>query len=249
MSVLLIDYRSKNDPFIPTENVLIGNANFFPEKTEDIKKTICGVKQLEYFSAIIIIAEDQTKANFLSSHMKKVWPEKTFTALSAASVLSMFPDITEQIETRNNFMKTFSCILPNLFLSSMEHSQNAELLNALNIKSIINIVPRLVPNKFEDVDQFSYLTIFADDTPDTELSAYFEICNKFIDKYIDRFGVLVHCAAGVSRSATVVIAYVMYKMKMSFQNAFSLVQNHHSICYPNFGFLCQLQEYERQLSL
>jgi len=49
-------------------------------------------------------------------------------------------------------------------------------------------------------------------------------------------GVLVHCYAGVSRSATCTIAYLMQEREMSFEDAFSFVSKQRPVIFPNMGF-------------
>jgi len=46
----------------------------------------------------------------------------------------------------------------------------------------------------------------------------------------------VHCYAGVSRSATIVIAYLMAEMNMGFMDAFSFTKSKRFVVFPNFGF-------------
>ena len=55
--------------------------------------------------------------------------------------------------------------------------------------------------------------------------------------------ILVHCAAGVSRSASFVIAYLMGKKNMSFDEAFEHTKERRKIIRPNSGFLEQLKKY------
>jgi len=49
-------------------------------------------------------------------------------------------------------------------------------------------------------------------------------------------GVLVHCFAGVSRSATCVIAYLMQEQDMTFEEAFSYASKRRPVIFPNMGF-------------
>ncbi len=60
-------------------------------------------------------------------------------------------------------------------------------------------------------------------------------------------GVLVHCFAGKSRSATIVCAYLMQYCRMSLASALDTVQAARPEICPNSGFLRQLQEHEVQL--
>jgi hypothetical protein len=77
---------------------------------------------------------------------------------------------------------------------------------------------------------------------------YYFFKMKQTDKVRETNGsVLVHCLAGISRSPTVAIAYVMRHLQMTFDDAFRYVKSKRSSISPNFNFLGQLLEYERQL--
>jgi len=56
--------------------------------------------------------------------------------------------------------------------------------------------------------------------------------------------VLVHCAGGVSRSATVVLAYLILARKMTLNEAYHHVQVRRPIIAPNAGFFNQLADLE-----
>jgi protein-tyrosine phosphatase len=68
---------------------------------------------------------------------------------------------------------------------------------------------------------------------------------RFIDKERKRTSVLLHCVAGISRSGTVMVAYVMASEGLSFEAALSRVQARRPVVQPNAGFVQQLQEFER----
>ncbi|XP_078408041.1 dual specificity protein phosphatase 19 isoform X2 [Cetorhinus maximus] len=56
--------------------------------------------------------------------------------------------------------------------------------------------------------------------------------------------VLVHCNAGVSRSASIAIGYLMWENGLSFKDAFSIVKNARQTINPNPGFMEQLRNYQ-----
>lgn len=64
---------------------------------------------------------------------------------------------------------------------------------------------------------------------------------------VGRGPILVHCAAGVSRSVTVVLAALMHLEGMALKDAFLMVKARRSIVYPNRGFLSTLMEVEKEL--
>jgi len=61
-------------------------------------------------------------------------------------------------------------------------------------------------------------------------------------------GVFVHCQAGVSRSATVVIAYLMKHTLMTMTDAYKYVRGRRPVVSPNLNFMGQLLEFEEDLN-
>ncbi|CAG5123930.1 unnamed protein product [Candidula unifasciata] len=85
-----------------------------------------------------------------------------------------------------------------------------------------------------------FLGIEATDFINFDLSKHFLTAANFIEAALQAGGkVFVHCVQGVSRSATLVIAYLMIKKHMTVQEALRLVREKREIC-PNPGFLQQL---------
>jgi dual specificity phosphatase 12 len=83
---------------------------------------------------------------------------------------------------------------------------------------------------------FKYKTINIADTSQSGLLRHFPAAVAFIKEGIMRGGVLVHCYAGVSRSASCVIAYLMKERQMTFQDAFGFASRKRPIIFPNMGF-------------
>lgn len=86
----------------------------------------------------------------------------------------------------------------------------------------------------------------ASDTPDQNLSQYFSVCNDFIHAARLREGnVLIHCLAGMSRSVTVAVAYIMTATHLNWKEALKVVRAGRAVANPNTGFQTQLQEFEQ----
>ncbi|CAB4316636.1 unnamed protein product [Prunus armeniaca] len=78
------------------------------------------------------------------------------------------------------------------------------------------------------------------DMDDENLLDYLDACVDFIDKGRKKGSVLVHCFAGVSRSASIITAYLMRTEHLSQEDALgSLRQSCEFVC-PNDGFLDQV---------
>lgn len=85
----------------------------------------------------------------------------------------------------------------------------------------------------------------ASDTPDQNLSQYFSVCNDFIHAARLRDGnVLIHCLAGMSRSVTVAVAYIMSVTQLNWRESLKVVRSGRSVANPNHGFQVQLQDFE-----
>ena len=84
------------------------------------------------------------------------------------------------------------------------------------------------------------------DLPDTDITVYFDECFAFIDAARQDGCVFVHCNAGVSRSAAVVIAYLMSSQQMSFDDALAHLKSHRPSVRPNDGFMTALRKYTPQ---
>ncbi|KPP62156.1 hypothetical protein Z043_119675, partial [Scleropages formosus] len=78
----------------------------------------------------------------------------------------------------------------------------------------------------------------------------FPCCPTSVDKAkVSNCRVIVHCLAGISRSATIAIAYIMKTMGLSSDDAYRFVKDRRPSISPNFNFLGQLLEFEKGLKL
>jgi len=85
------------------------------------------------------------------------------------------------------------------------------------------------------------------DTESSDIQSHFENVSRFIDAELQEGGkVLVHCGAGISRSVTVIMAYLISYKNYNLRAAYALIKNKRKIVRPNNGFFRQLIEHERQ---
>jgi protein-tyrosine phosphatase len=120
-----------------------------------------------------------------------------------------------------------------------------ERLKELKITHILSVT--LFPPKNQH-DDIIYKHINIDDLSHIKIIDYFPECYDFIESARKKkSAALVHCDAGISRSSTVVISYLIKRKKMSLKEAYLYVKKRRALISPNFGFIVQLTEWERQV--
>jgi protein-tyrosine phosphatase len=135
-------------------------------------------------------------------------------------------------------------ILPYVFIGNQRDASSKEKLMELGITHILNVTSHL-PLHFEN-DGIEYKRLPASDSGSQNLKQYFAEAISFIDDARDKNGkVLVHCQAGVSRSPTIVAAYLMARSHKSLQEAFAFIREQRPIVAPNINFMGQLLEFEQ----
>jgi len=135
-------------------------------------------------------------------------------------------------------------ITNGLYLGDITTTQSTTGLSTAGITHVLSICHETVV-QFKDI---IYKQIRVADNSTENLKSYFPETNQFIDQAIASGGVVyVHCNRGISRSATVVIAYIMWKNKLGVEGALNLVRKKREVIYPNGGFMKQLEEYRVEL--
>jgi protein phosphatase slingshot len=110
------------------------------------------------------------------------------------------------------------------------------------VRHILNVT-REIDNFFPGM--FNYLNVRVYDDEKTDLLKHWDDTFKYITKAKKEGSkVLVHCKMGVSRSASVVIAYAMKAYNWDFSQALRHVKNKRNCIKPNNSFLLQLETYQ-----
>uniref|UniRef100_A0A182RT75 Uncharacterized protein n=1 Tax=Anopheles funestus TaxID=62324 RepID=A0A182RT75_ANOFN len=137
-------------------------------------------------------------------------------------------------------------IEPGLWLGNASAAADVGTLEKHTIRSILSIDSVPLPVHITDHPNLRVRHIQAADVPREDLIRHFEDSNRFIaDSLAEGRHVLVHCYFGVSRSATIVIAYVMQKYRLGYEAAYQRVKAKRCFVMPNPGFVNQLKLYAR----
>ncbi|BFU19841.1 leucine rich repeat and phosphatase domain containing protein [Entamoeba histolytica HM-1:IMSS-B] len=147
------------------------------------------------------------------------------------------------------FPSPFFQLTPNqiderLYLGSLDSTRNRDILIERNITGILSLgVKAIVVSKKIQVE---YIDI--GDLASEAIDQYFAKCFSFMETIIEGGGsILIHCHAGISRSSTVLIAYLMYKKMWRYKEAVTFVKKKRPIISPNTGFEKQLLSFEHKL--
>ncbi|XP_074662578.1 serine/threonine/tyrosine-interacting protein A-like [Tubulanus polymorphus] len=140
-------------------------------------------------------------------------------------------------------------IIPGLYLGPYAAAVKSKLcyLQNFGITHIICIRQSCEANfikpNFPDV--FKYLVLDIADSQTENIIRFFPKVRDFLNNcFLTGGKALVHGNAGISRSAALIIAYVMEKHGLSYRETYSYVQERRFCINPNEGFAQQLQEYE-----
>ncbi|KAM3132279.1 tyrosine protein phosphatase yvh1 [Paramecium bursaria] len=124
----------------------------------------------------------------------------------------------------------------NLFLGALSSIDSISQLNIVGVVSILDdFKPKISVNH--------YYSKYGDH-PRVPIINIFEETYQFIDENLKNGNVLVHCMSGRSRSATIVIAYLMRSQKMRVYEAIISVQEKRPLINPNDGFIQQLYSFD-----
>ncbi|XP_042501057.1 LOW QUALITY PROTEIN: dual specificity protein phosphatase PHS1-like [Macadamia integrifolia] len=142
-----------------------------------------------------------------------------------------------------------SSITYNLFIGGALAARSAYTLQHLGITHILCLCSNEIGQSDSQYhDLFEYKNFSISDNVDTNISSIFEEASYFIDHVEQSAGrVLVHCFEGKSRSATVVLAYLMLRKNFTLSEAWNLLKRAHRRAQPNDGFAKMLLDLDKKL--
>lgn len=156
-------------------------------------------------------------------------------------------------ENENEFSSSISVndiseIEPNfLYLSGYQSAGKPEILKQYQITHVINASGSNCPNKGDS--SITYLTLNLNDNIRENIECIFYMCIDFINECKKSNGkVLVHCYKGVSRSVSIVLAYLIYIYGKTVEESLEFIQTYRRRADPNIGFYLQLELFYKRLN-
>ena len=153
-------------------------------------------------------------------------------------------------------MLDYSLINNGIFIGNVDSvistTKSKDILEQRDIKIVISA---LTEEEYEDnmiaeqdFPNIQWHRLVIDDEPNENITKYFYTVHNIISNAIaNKQNVIVHCAAGMSRSPTLVLAYLMIENKWCFEEAYNYMKAKRPYISPNIGFIKQLKQLEYQL--
>ncbi|KZT36601.1 phosphatases II [Sistotremastrum suecicum HHB10207 ss-3] len=140
-----------------------------------------------------------------------------------------------------------SMILPQLYLSDQYTATSPQILDDLGITHILSLTGSDI--FLNTGDRFKRLWIRLEDISTENLSIRLPETTEFIKNALaggETCRLLVHCVWGMSRSASVIIGYLIASQYMAYDDALAFVKARRPIVRPNRGFERQLRAWEME---
>jgi protein tyrosine phosphatase len=141
-----------------------------------------------------------------------------------------------------------SLVIPGIYIGSKKEAGDKEWLKDHGIKSVLNCAEEI---NLPPPRGIIATKLWLDDADDQKITDVLPQAARFIDASIaTKRPILIHCAAGISRSASILIYWLMTrKFRGSFNNALSFLQKKRSIVNPNPGFKKQLRQMSKEFTV
>ena len=145
----------------------------------------------------------------------------------------------------------------NIFVSDYFSASSKEILKDANIKAVLTIDTMQKDSdllEWQAMNDIASLFIFLPDIPNANISTFFDVSYVFIKQYVSRGeNVLVHCRAGISRSVTLVMNFILRELcsrkdtgnlnsKQLVKHVLSRLRSYRPQANPNPGFITQLEQ-------
>ncbi|KAJ7102951.1 protein-tyrosine phosphatase-like protein [Mycena crocata] len=158
---------------------------------------------------------------------------------SSSSIPSVVDPSRFQGEEVVRDAESFDSIIDNkLYLGNLSAAESSQSMMRLGITHILSVCP----DHLATSPTVKHFTLPMRDDEHFDILEHLPITCQFIQDALDAGGkVFVHCVMGISRSATVVCAYLMFSRRLSASQAIRVVRTRRPRSRPNYNFIRQLQ--------
>ncbi len=139
---------------------------------------------------------------------------------------------------QNNKLEICVKITDKIYLGNYKTSISKVTLNHHKITHILCVANEIKPLF---IDSYNTMKLDVTDTEDEDILSQFDSVINFIDSAIENGSILIHCYGGISRSPTIIIAYLIKKHNKTFEHAFNLLKELKPDIEPNEGFIEKLK--------
>ena len=129
-----------------------------------------------------------------------------------------------------------------IYIGNRSASEDFRTLNSENIVKVLQLLDFSILTEGQNIE-VHYIKM--EDSESQDISFILPEALRYIQYSVNhRQKILIHCNAGVSRSGTVLIAYLMASLKINFEQALAIAQDIRPCISPNKGFKRQLKSFD-----
>jgi len=147
-----------------------------------------------------------------------------------------------------SYERRASEVLPRVYLTDIFTARDGSQRSNLGITHLISVIEQEYASTYPLAGGTLHIPV--SDSPDEDILAHFPATTSFIRDALAESPdsrVMVYCSAGISRSVTVVCAYLVATERKTPHEALVAVREKRGYVCPNIGFMRQLDEYAQQL--
>ncbi|KAJ4473630.1 protein-tyrosine phosphatase-like protein [Lentinula aciculospora] len=169
--------------------------------------------------------------------------------MPSASFMEAWANIAQKTSLSLASKDRASLIIPRLYLSDLATAVDEEIMQKLGVTHVVSILD-WAPEFLASIPAPHRLHIRLADSATSDILAHLDTTTHFVRRALEGNEsnvVLVHCFQGISRSATVICAYLISTAGMTAMESINFVQSKRRIASPNNGFRKQLHLYTKRV--